>query len=175
VAALPGKNVKEVTLGLGVLSLNAIDVGFLKGDVNLSLSREIKDFEAGVPLLVQKRVCIREKMMLRAGLAQMYADKFQYALGGGVVDYPSGSQARFQFGADPSAQEYTLAFHHAVPNSIATVDVYMYRASPTIAVEVPFREEEFTVFNAEWGALANLAKDAGTQYGYVLFTGFEGS
>lgn len=174
--AMPvGNDVNQVTLGNGTLSLNGVQVGFLKGDVTLTMSREIRDFESGVPLLVQKRVCIREKMLLRAGMAQLYTDKLQYALGGGVIDTPAANQSRLHFGADSGVNEYELDFLHLLPNSLATINVKMYRASPTIPVEIPLREEEFTIYNAEWGALADTAKPLGEQYGYLLFAGFEES
>lgn len=172
---MPGNNVEQVTLGVGVLQLNSVAVGFLKGDVILSMARESRDFESGVPLQVQKRVCIRERMSLRAGMAQLYTDKWAYALGGGTIDVPTAGQSRMKYGGDSGMDEYTLTFTHSVPNSVATIEVGMYRASPTIPVEIPFREEEFTVYNAEWGALADQTKPVGEQLGYVLFTGFVGS
>ena len=170
-----GQDTGEITLGLGTLTLNGVNVGFLKGDVRFSFARDVKDFEAGVPLMSQKRVCIRERAHLRAGLAQIYTDKLQHALGAGVIDAPTGSTDRIQFGGSSNVTNYVLDFVHNVPNSSASITVHLYRASPMIPIEIPFREEEFTVFEAEWGALADLTKSAGQQYGYILFSGFTGS
>ena len=167
-----GNDVNQVTLGTGTLKLDGVLVGFLKGDVTLALNREVKNFEAGVPLQTRKRVCIREGASLRASLAQMYSDKLLYALGDGVISTPLATTSRLSFGGSSEVDEWTLEFTHNVPNTTSSIVVYFYRASPSIAVEIPFREEDFTVYNAEWGALADDAQPAGEQYGYVDFINF---
>ena len=170
-----GQNTEEVTLGTGVLSLNDVPVGFLKGDVTLVINREQKAFESGIPLTVRKRVIIRESAALRAQMAQIYSDKLAFALGAGVITTPSPGSSKFSFGGDSDIDEFALKFVHNVPNSNGTITVVLFKAQPQTQLEIPFREEDFLMYNVEYGASADDTKNPGEQLGYVLFEGFTSS
>lgn len=170
-----GQDTRQVTLGTGVLKLNSTAVGFLKGDVSLSIAREQRTFESGVPLTPRKRVIIRETASLKATMAQLYTDKLQYVLGTGVISTPQAGQSKFSFGGDADIDEFSLEFVHAVPNTSATITVVLYKVNPMSTLEVPFKEEDFLLYNMEWAAKNDDEKSAGEQLGYVLFDGFDAS
>lgn len=172
-AASTGNDVREVTLGTGVLTLNGVNVGFLKGEVMVALHREAKTFEAGVPLVSLKRVIFREQVTLKAGLAQIYTDKLQYALGAGVITSPVAGQSRMDFGGDSGLSLFSLSFTHNVPNSLASITLVLYKAAPNAPIDLGFKEEDFLTYNSEWLAIADTTKAPGQQYGYLLFNGFE--
>lgn len=61
----------QVTLGTGTLELGGSDAGFLKGDVKFTRTLDSKDFESGVPLMLEGKVAIREKVAVETPLAQL--------------------------------------------------------------------------------------------------------
>lgn len=62
---------RNTTLGTGVLTVGGVDVGFLKGDVQVRRSVEQAIFESGVPLQPQGRVITKETIELTAPLGEL--------------------------------------------------------------------------------------------------------
>lgn len=82
---------KNTTLGLGVLSLNGVDVGFLKGNVKLEVKADVLPFEYGVPLLFQGQVITKETVSLTASAAEISVPNLLIAMGRGTLVDNTGS------------------------------------------------------------------------------------
>ena len=89
------KNAGNITLGLGDLTVNGADAGYLGGKVVFSADMDLQDWDAGVPVTVRDRSIKGFKASLKASLAQLDIDSLQLSLGIGTV---SGS--RLNLGAN---------------------------------------------------------------------------
>lgn len=79
-------NFNNVSLGNGSLSINSVDVGYLKGDVQFSYTYDSEDLETRDATLGYKTLTGRISKMLKASLtaplAELSADNISIALGG---------------------------------------------------------------------------------------------
>lgn len=72
----------EVSLGTGIIKWNAVDIGYLKGDVTVRHNYDVTDFEVGVPLILVGTVVKRIVFELVAPMAQLSVPNIAIALGG---------------------------------------------------------------------------------------------
>lgn len=79
------KNADSITLGLGDLSVDGADVGYLGGTVVFSAPMEFQDWDAGVPVTIRNRVLTGFKASLKASLAQLDLSALKLSLGIGTV------------------------------------------------------------------------------------------
>lgn len=98
-------NFNQVALGLGMLSFNGVDVGFLKEQVNYKYSYEIEKFKSGVPRKLQGSVTKELVSELTAGVAELSAENMAMALGGLDITTTGSTQTI----NDAANQERTFA------------------------------------------------------------------
>ena len=79
------KNADNITLGLGDLTVNGADAGYLGGKVVFSADMDLQDWDAGVPVTVRDRSIKGFKASLKASLAQLDMDTLRLSLGVGTV------------------------------------------------------------------------------------------
>ena len=89
------KNADSITLGLGDLSVDGVNVGYLGGTVVFSADMDFQDWDAGVPVTVRDRSLTGFKASLKASLAQLDLDALQLSLGIGTV---SNNSSRLNLG-----------------------------------------------------------------------------
>lgn len=119
------KNADSITLGLGDLSVNGVDAGYLGGKVVFEAGIEFHDWDAGVPLVIVDRSVTGIKTALKASLAQLDLEALQLSLGVGSV---SGS--RLNLGGSGSCSLPTLSnvqFAHERPDG-KTVTIFFPKA-----------------------------------------------
>ena len=75
-------NFKNVTMGNGVLKVNGVDVGFLKGEVGYRYNYDIERFKTGVPKVLRGSVTKEVIAELTAPLAEISTANMAMALGG---------------------------------------------------------------------------------------------
>lgn len=93
----------SITLGVGTLYINNVDVGYLSGGVTLTTETEAKEFKYGTHQTLVKRVVTTVGRSLKANLAQIDMDTLKIALGVGALTTVNSNQ-RLNFGAN-----YTLS------------------------------------------------------------------
>ena len=93
-------NFQEVTVGAGTLSINGVDVGFLKGPVNVSLGHEKLQLKTGVPRKLQGSVITEMLHKIEAPLVQLSADSLSKASGYVPVTTVAGVQVTIADGDD---------------------------------------------------------------------------
>lgn len=177
-------NTEKVTLGNGVLYLNNIDVGHLKGDVELSLKREFVKFKPSNMLGNVKVFAIGEETTLKASLAELDLDQLKLAYGvttsiatsQGSLSYdPSSfsfdaSYDTLTLGGSKSVNEVPLRFEHTRPNGEKFIVIF-YNAVSTTELMTPFKESEVTLYDVVFDGLADEDRAEGDQVGVLLEQG----
>jgi len=78
-------NTNNLSMGNGVLFINDVDCGYLKGDVNFKYNYSLEDFKTGNPQLLVERMAKELTSELTAPIAELSAANFAMALGGLTV------------------------------------------------------------------------------------------
>ena len=177
------KDTAQVILGSGDLFLNAVDVGHLKGDVVLTAEGESVDFKPGNMTGIVKRFVIRESAKLTASIAEIKSANMRLALGvstavDGSSSFPEYDPSSFtvtasssydiiNFGGDKTVSEVSLRFEHTRAGGTKKIVVVFYQAVSNRMLNLPFHEEDISLQDIEWEALADASRTAGDQMGFI--------
>lgn len=189
------KNKNNIALGIGNLELGTYvndvfsayeDMGALKSEVNMEITREVLDFESGRPLITIIQEVIREKVTVTATLAEVAVATIKMALGqgnitSGVIPTFLGSSSQalsgtlaegltdvvsgnlLKFGGTPTHAYVGLRFTHRKSNDKRQI-FEAYKASPVGNLTLPFRESDWNIYQVQFRLLADTTKSAGEQY-----------
>lgn len=192
---MPVINKNNISLGIGTLELGAYvndvfsvyeDVGAIKSEVNIEITREVMDFESGRPLVVLLQEVIRERVVVTATLAELTVANMKMALGQGnltssvIPTFLDASSSvlpgtldstktavtegtLLKFGGTPSLSFCGLRFIHQKADTKRHI-FEGYRASPMGNLTLPFRETDWNLYQAQFRLLADTTKPAGEQY-----------
>ena len=180
---------EKVTLGSGVLVLNSIDVGHLKGTVEFNYELENVPFKPSNELGPVKVFKIREGATLKASLAELDVANLRLAMGitpaqgeirastsfpilvtgtgCSVAGAASASFDSMQFGGAKNTDEMCLRFTHTRPNG-KTFHVIFYKAVNMDGFTLPFHEEEVTLYDITFTGLTDSSRDAGDKIGMLI-------
>jgi hypothetical protein len=166
--------------------------GAIKATGTLTWQRQQQKFQTGRPQQTIKKETTVEELMAQFTLAELTTANLKDAVGGGVqsssvvptfVDGTSiaptgdltdsnvvvGVSDIFKFGGQCDVQQVALRFTSI--KSCASGKRYifeMYIAEPTGNLAVPFNETDWTQYQIEFEAIADLTKPAGEQYGQLV-------
>jgi len=166
--------------------------GAIKATANLNWQRTQQKFTTGRPLMTIKKETVEEVLMAQFTLAELTVANFKDAVGAGTesdsvvpvfVDGTSiaptgdltdsnivvGVSDIFKFGGHCDVQKVALRFTSI--KSCASGKRYifeMYIAEPTGNLALPFAETDWTQYQIEFDAIADLTKSAGEQYGQLI-------
>lgn len=190
------QNKKDIALGLGTLEFGTFDangdfvsyrdVGAIKANVNISITREILDFESGRPLITLLQEVIRENVTLTAQLAEVSLANIKAVLGQGVETngsvptfltadaeaptgtleagtVPVGSSDILEFGGVPSLEYLAVRFTHQKQSGKRQI-FEGFKASPSGNLALPFNESDWNLYDVELRLLADTDRPAGQQY-----------
>lgn len=93
------KSSDTITLGVGDLTVNSVDVGYLGGEVTVTTEVEKVDFTHGTHKTLVKRFVTTLSRSIKAKLAQIDIDTLKMALGIGEV-VTNGNNSRLKFGSN---------------------------------------------------------------------------
>jgi len=177
------KDTTRVTLGAGDLYLNNVEVGHLKGDVNLTLEGEFVDFKPANNTGAVKRFVIREGAQIEASMAEIKVANMRLALGHTTAmsestsfpaydpssyEVPSGgSYDIVNFGGDKTVSEVSLRFEHLKPGTSKYIIVVFYKSVSNRRLNIPFHEEDIVLSDVIWTALTDSDRSAGDQMGFI--------
>lgn len=172
----------KVTLGAGDLYLDNVNVGFLKGNVELTYRRDKVEFKPSNELGVVKEFIVGEGAGLRASVAEFKAANLKLALGiaesiGASQSYPaydptsysppsSASYDVLKFGGAKTTDEKALRFEHTRADG-KTIIVVLYKVLAEPEITVPFSEEDVCMHDMAFKALHDTARSAGDQLGFI--------
>jgi len=166
--------------------------GAIKATATVTWKRDQNKFQTGRPLQTIKKETTLEELMVQFTLAELTTANLKDSVGGGVqsssvtpvfVDGTSiaptgdltdsntsvGVSDIYKFGGQCDVQKVALRFTSI--KSCATGKRYifeMYIAEPTGNLAVPFSETDWTQYQIEFEAIADLTKPAGEQYGQLV-------
>jgi len=192
---MPINDKNDISLGSGNLEFGTYtndvfdtysDVGAIKGTVTITIEREVAEFETGRPLVVIVQEVIRERVMLRATLAEVTLANIKKSLGAGTVYSSSlpvfldgsssalrgtlqtgkvavNSGTLLKFGGTPTHAYIGIRFTHKRADGKRTV-FEGYKASPAGNIALPFNESDWNLTDVEFRLLADTNKTEGEQY-----------
>lgn len=112
-------NFQKVTVGGGSISVGGLDLGFLKGDIKLTLGRETLELRTGVPRRFQGSVVTQLIHRIEAPTVQLDADTLSKASGFTPVTTVAGTPVTV---ADAANQERTFAAYGGGAVEVITLD-----------------------------------------------------
>jgi hypothetical protein len=175
------ENVDEVELGTGKLYLNAVDVGYLSGDVTLTSKMEMVDFKPSISLGPVKSFPITELVTFSASSAQLSAASLKLALGTTTAvdtntSFPADDPSSFTvpasasfnvltFGGSREVDEMSLRYEGT--RSDGTVyGVVLYNVKSNKDLTLAFKEKEVILIELAFTAMAVTSRAAGDQIGF---------
>lgn len=182
------KDADKITLGTGDLFLDGIEVGYLKGPVEFTYTREKVDFKASNELSPVKTFVVGEEATLKASAAELSLKNIKLALGvtqainasqsfpsyGGIngndscsYDAASGtSWDIMKFGGSKCLDEMCLRFEHTRPDGNLVI-IVLYKVTSVSDFLLQFQEEDIVVYDMEFRALAVASRDVGDRLGFI--------
>lgn len=176
------KDTEKVTLGSGDLFLNAIDVGHLKGDVELTYELSKVDFKPANMLGTVKQFIVGENATLKASIAELKAANVKMAMGvAAAIDantsFPAYDPTSYdpvagtsydviKFGGNKEVVEVPLRFVHTRPDGKVIVVVF-YAAVTEGGLTLPFHEDSVTLQDVTFKGLADESRAEGDQIGFI--------
>ena len=180
------KQTENVTVGSADLYVNGIDVGHLKENVEFSYTRDKIAFKPANMLGEVKAFAIREQCEIRARSAELKLANLKLALGVteevdasqtvpaqaglGSCSYTPASGTSWDtmtFGGSKTIDEVCVRVEHTRSNGKKFV-VILYKAVSMTELLIPFAEEDFTLHDLVFRALADATRAEGDQIGIVL-------
>ncbi len=178
------KITENVTVGSADLFVNGIDVGHLKENVDFSYTRDKIAFKPANMLGDVKAFAIREQCEIRARSAELKLANLRLALGvteavdpshtiethTGSCSYTPASGTSWDsmtFGGSKTIDEVCIRVEHTRDNGKKFV-VILYKAVSMTELLVPFAEEDFTLHDLIFRALADATRAVGDQIGIMF-------
>jgi hypothetical protein len=178
-------NTENVTLGNGTLYLNNVDVGHLKGDTVLTYKKTSVDFKPANMMTAVKKFYIGEEISLKATAAELSLTNLKLALGlpstaiTTATSFPSYDPSSYVvpdsasydvmlLGGDKTVAEMSLRFEATRPDSGMKVIVVFYIAVSNSDLTLPFKEEDITLYDLQFTALADATRAEGDMVGFIV-------
>jgi hypothetical protein len=171
----------KITLGGGVLYVDAVDVGYLRGKVEFEYVRLPMTFQpagAGLTTFIAPGAC-----ELRADLAEFDLGKLRIVMGATGTVAPSSSFPTYNpssFSADSSdsfdsltfgddvvdSTTHVLRFEHTRPNGRKVI-IVLYKLL-SASLRLPFSDTDPLIYGATFKALPDESRDAGDRMGVIV-------
>lgn len=159
------KDASTIALGIGDLSIDGQDVGYLGGSVTYTTAIESQDFRIGVPLRTVGRIITGFEATLKASLAQLDLGTLKRTLGVGSIH---GN--RLRFGTDWELPVLrNVCFVHTRDDG-RTVTVFFPKAQiKPDSNELVFSSTEFTLQDVSITAIYDSSNST-YPLGYIEFS-----
>jgi hypothetical protein len=178
------KITENVTVGSANLFINGVDVGHLKETIEFEYVREKLAFKPANTLGEVVAYPITERCEIRARAAELNLTNIRRALGmSDTTVTPSttmtynescsytpaanSSWDSLTIGGDKSESEVCVRVEHTRPNGKIFIMI-LYKAISMSELILPFAEDEFTLYDLHFKALADTSRTAGDEIG-ILF------
>ncbi len=154
---VPTGDTAKLSFGPGKIFLGpvgstpTIEVGFVKGDSELSVARTLLEVFAGSPQSIIKQYAIKEEVSMKFTGIEWNLDNIAYALGAGVTSV-SGADDIFEFGGDMDVSQRALRFLHIQPDG-STVDVHLLQAEGSGELAIALKETDMHEFPMTFKAI----------------------
>ena len=180
---MPATDTDRITLGSGDLYLNNVWIGSLKGNVEFTYAATLKKFKPAMATGAVKVFRIEEVASLKATIAEIKGANFKIATGVTTAvlssqSFPSYDPSSYtvpdsasydilKFGGSKTVTTDSLRFVHKIPGTDRYIIIVFYSCFSLAQLMIPFNEEEVTLQDVEFEALADDSRDAGDQMGFI--------
>jgi len=154
---VPSGDTAKLSFGPGTIYLGPlgatpdVDVGYVKGDAELSVVRTLLEVQAGSPQSLVKQYAIKEEVSIKFTGIEWNLDNIAYALGAGVTGYTAPDDT-FEFGGDMDVSNRALRFLHIQPDG-GTIDVQLFKVEGSGELTVAMKEADMHEFAFTFKAL----------------------
>lgn len=162
---VPSYETDRFSFGPGVLYMGApgttptLDIGAVKGDAELTITRKMLEMKQGSPQSLVKKYCVEESVTLKVNGAEWDTNNLAYALGAGVTA-ATGPQETFEFGGDTDVNNRALRYVHRTPDG-GTVDIHIFQAEGGGSLAAAMKETDWHEFPYEFSAIEGTTDFAG--------------
>ncbi len=154
---VPSHDSTRFSFGPGILYIGApgatplIDIGAVRGDVELLVTRTPLELKQGSPQTLIKKYAVEEIVNMKITGVEWDFDNIAYALGAGVTTI-NGTVETLEFGGDLDYTNRALRFIHILPTG-GTIDVQVFKAEGLGNLAIAVKETDFHEFPFEFNAL----------------------
>jgi len=154
---VPGGDTAKMSFGPGKFYLGplgstpTIEVGYVKGDAELNITRTLLEVLAGSPQSLVKQYAIKEEVGIKFTGIEWNLDNIAYALGAGETSV-SGADDILEFGGDMDVSNRALRFVHIQPDG-GTLDLHMFKVEGSGEISAAIKESEMHELPFEFKAL----------------------
>ncbi len=158
----------NIQLGLGVLKIDGVNVGFLKGKVEYTFSYDTVSFEEGEPLCEKVRLITKQKAELTADFAEFSKENMSEILGGiSIQSLPTSY--RLNLGASTTIDTVKLEFTYTSPQTGKDITIVMWQAQAEGVLKLSFDEENFGILTPRFIGIADYDSHPTCPFGYIDF------
>lgn len=156
----------KFSFGPGIVYIGAvgstptIDIGAVKGDAELSITRQLLEVMQGSPQSLVAQYAIQESVGLKVTGIEWRLNNLALALGAGVTG-GSGANETLEFGGDMDVQSYAIRYLHIAPDG-STIDIQLFNAQGSGNIVVAMKEADIHEISYEFKAL-EASVDFGNQ------------
>ena len=156
-ANVPAHTVNRFSFGPGIIYIGVegatptLDIGAVKGDAELIVSRTPLEVKQGSPQTLVKQYVVEEKVTLRSTSIEWNLDNLPYLIGAGVTTQV-GALDTLNFGGDQNINERAVRFLHILPSG-STIDVQLHRAQAIGDINISLKETDIHEIPFEFAAL----------------------
>jgi hypothetical protein len=191
-------NIADIHLGIGVLEFGQYNdagvfqgydyVGAIKGTLTATVTREVRFFETGRPLLRVKNEVLREMIEIVFTMAELRVANIKMALGGGVATLSTsgatfldgttvapvgdltdsvigvGVNDLYTAGGQCDLLTHGLRFTHLKSCNTGKRQILeIYKATSTGRLAMAFNEEDWNQWEVNFSSIADTSKAGGNQ------------
>lgn len=154
---VPVGDTRKLSFGPGVITLGpvgatpTIDIGFVKGDAELAITRTLLEVMAGSPQSIIQQYAIKEEVNIKFTGIEWNLDNIAYALGAGVTSV-NGAEDILDFGGDMDVSQRALRFVHILPDG-GTIDIQLFQAEGSGELAAALKETDMHEFPMTFKAI----------------------
>ena len=155
---VPVYDTKKLSFGPGILYMGAqgstplVDVGAVKGNVEISVERTILPVFQGSPQSKVAQYATKEEVTIKVTGLEWKLDNLAYALGAGVTAGIGSYQEKLEFGGDMQVSNRALRFLHIQPDG-STIDIHFFKVESSGKFAMNLNETDMHEFPYEFHTL----------------------
>lgn len=154
---VPSHTEKRFSFGPGILYMGAlgttplIDIGAVKGDAEVSITRTALEMKQGSPQTLVKKYAVEEIVNLKINGVEWNLDNISYVLGAGITSI-SGASEIMDFGGDVEYSTRALRYVHRTPDG-GTIDLHLFKTEGAGELGIALKETDFHEFPYEFNVM----------------------
>jgi hypothetical protein len=163
---MPDFNQENVIIGVGVLKVDGVSIGYTSGGVNLVAASDRMDKEVDqsyAPIGIHK---IRETYQIVTNLAEATLANLKIVWEQTETIVEESTTRTLSWGMNPAVVEHTLEFQGLSPEGYART-FSVYKAVVWEVGEVAHQKDALTLIPVTFRILPDVSKAAGKEYGYI--------